>query len=256
MKPIAVVILGLVAAHVSADFLVSRLANSSAVLPITTLLAVFGFPLSQACLVPLGYALSQRSQFWRFAWLGVRAMAIALCLSRLVDFDVGGVAFVVASGIVVLATGLLARLRGCRIQIASAAAPVEHRPRPIQFSVAELLGLTAFVAVGTVGFSMAASWLGFDSLTALMLLVAATLAAATCWVTAWFVLGRARLRWRLLAVSILAVVALASSATSGLGIAILFGVEGAIIGATLLPLRFCGFRIVVENRHNAAASVV
>jgi hypothetical protein len=256
MKPRVLAISGVLAGHIVAGLLVARLAKSTTAPTMFTVFSIFGLGLSQACLVPLWFALSRQSRFWRLTGISGGSIAIALYLFRLIEVDVGAGFLIVVSGVAVLITGLLARLRGCRIQSFGAMAPTGLRSHSIQFSVAELMGVTALVAVAVVATSTAASALGLDSLTAAMLLAGATGAAATCWATAWAVLGRARLRWRFLAIPGVAVIALASSAPMGLGIAILLGVEAAIIGTTLLPLRYCGYGIAIANRHSAAAAIV
>jgi hypothetical protein len=71
------------------------------------------------------------------------------------------------------------------------------------------------------------------------------------------VLGTTRFLWRLLvSTPLLVAVAAASSATEGEIVALYIGLVAVVIGMTLLPYRFCGYRLVAINRQPSDGGLV
>jgi hypothetical protein len=248
MKSQTVVTIFLVLCHVLAAPLVAWLGNSVIAVPLGKVL-VLGLGTSQTCLISLWLVMSTWTRLFQQGSKAVVAAVLFCLLIWVTGLDWNGGILLLTICILVFAVALLVRKRGMRIQAETAGAPFGTRPLTMQFSLAEMLAVVTIVALGIALVPVASRWFAIPVPNASDLLAIAACATATCWIVVWVVLGTTRLLWRLLvAVPLLVAVATASSATEGAIVALYIGLVAVLIGATLLPYRICGYRLVAINR--------
>jgi hypothetical protein len=256
MNSQTVVTILLVLCHILTAPWLAWLDNSVIAVPLGKVL-VLGLWTSQTCLISLWLVMPPHARLFQQGAKLVLAAVLFRLLFGVVGLDRNGGMLLLTTGILVFALALLVRRRGMRIQTETTGGPFGTWPWAMQFSLAEMLAVVTIVAMGIALLPIAATWLPIPVPNQRDLVAIAACSTATCWIVVWAVLGTTRFLWRLLvSTPLLVAVAAASSATEGEIVALYIGLVAVVIGMTLLPYRFCGYRLVAINRQPSDGGLV